>query len=80
MATAASSGLHYCEFCSFRSIVKSDVMKHLKESHVQEPGFHMNCKVCGRSFRVFSSFSSHVSHSHPGTLAENAYENKKSIR
>jgi uncharacterized C2H2 Zn-finger protein len=39
----------------------------------------MNCKVCGRSFRVFSSFSSHVSHSHPGTLAENAYENKKAF-
>ena len=28
-----------------------------------------------RSFRVFSSFSSHVSRLHPGTLAENAYEN-----
>lgn len=33
----------------------------------------MKCLLCGRSFTVFSSFTSHVSRSHPGISTENAY-------
>ena len=75
MATS-QSGLHFCGLCPFRSATKSSILKHLKESHSQDPGFHLRCLLCSRSFTVFSSFTSHVSRSHPGTLVENAYDNE----
>ena len=66
--------VHCCGFCSFRSVVKKDILKHLKESHVNERGFCIGCALCGRSFTVFSSFTSHVSRLHPGVSAESAYD------
>ena len=35
----------------------------------------MKCLLCGRTYKVFSSFTSHVSHSHPGVSSEDAYSN-----
>lgn len=66
--------LFQCKFCSFLSVTRKDLLKHIKESHVHDIGFSMNCLLCGRTFRVFSSFTSHVSRCHPGVLAETAYE------
>ena len=68
---------HRCEFCSFVSNSRKDVLKHLKDCHVNEPGFFLRCLMCSRKFKVFSSFTSHVSRCHPGVLVENAYESSK---
>ena len=64
---------YICRYCSFRCSTKKDILRHLSECHINDPGFCMKCLLCGRSFRVFSSFTSHVSHSHPGVSTENAY-------
>ena len=68
--------MHCCQFCSFFSTARTDVLKHLKASHVNEPGFFINCLLCARTFRVFSSFTSHVSRCHPGIAVEKAYDSK----
>ena len=67
----------FADFARFRSIVKSNILRHLKESYAQDPAFYLKCLLCGRSFRVFSSFSSHVSRSHPGTLVDDPYDNER---
>lgn len=54
------------------------MFKHLKESHANDPGFYINCLLCGHTFKIVSSFSSHISRSHHGTTAENAYDSKMS--
>ena len=68
--------VHRCQFCSFSSATKRDIIKHLKDSHVNENGFFMKCLLCDRTFCVFSSFTSHVSRSHPRIAMENAYESE----
>ena len=65
-----------CGFCPFKSVVKREIFKHLKECHAQDPGFHVRCLLCWRTFKVVSSFSSHVSRLHPGIPAKSAYDNE----
>ena len=67
-----------CGFCSSKSMERRVMFKHLKESHANDPGFYINCLLCGRTFKIVSSFSSHISRSHHGTTAENAYDSKMS--
>ena len=74
MATNSTEQIHHCSFCSFLSAARKDLLKHLKDSHVNEQGFFIKCLLCARTFRVFSSFTSNVSRSHPGMAMENAYE------
>lgn len=69
----ASEDIFVCGFCSFKSSMKNNLLKHLKECHSNNPGFHINCSLCSRTFKVFSSFTSHVSRSHPGVILANAY-------
>lgn len=47
----------------------------LKDCHSQEPGFFIHCSLCARKFRVYKSFTSHVSRSHPGVTVERAFKN-----
>lgn len=74
MATALQSLVYNCQFCSFVSLTKKALLKHIKESHVHDHGFFIKCLLCDRSFRVFTSFTSHVSRSHPGVAAESTYQ------
>ena len=73
MADAQSLVLN-CQFCSFVSSTKKTLLKHIKESHANDHGFLIKCLLCDRSFRIFSSFTSHVSRSHPGVTTESAYQ------
>ena len=63
-----------CSFCSFQSLSRKDLLKHLKESHINDAGFQIKCLFCGRTFKVYSSFTSHISRSHPSVSTENAYD------
>ena len=62
-----------CTFCSFSSAAKKDILRHIKDCHALEPCFCIKCLICARKFRVYSSFTSHVSRSQPGVKVENAY-------
>ena len=63
-----------CSFCSFQSLSRKDLLKHLKESHINDAGFQIKCLFCGRTFKVYSSFTSHISCSHPSVSTEDAYD------
>lgn len=44
---------------------------------MQDPAFLLKHLLCGQSFHVFSSFSSHVSPSYPDTLVDNSHDNER---
>ena len=54
--------------------IKKRPSQALKESHINDSGFQIKCLLCGRTFKVYSSFTSHVSRSHPSVSTENAYD------
>ena len=59
-----------CWYCSFRSQGKKSLLQHVRDVHSLEPRFSIDCAVCGQCFRVFSSYTSHVSRKHPGKSCE----------
>ena len=63
---------NWCTFCSFSSVVKKDVLVHMKDCHALEPGFCIKC-LRARKFRVYSPFTSNISRFHPGVKLENAF-------
>ena len=44
------------------------LLKHVKDVHSFDPGFRIECGACGQSFRVFSSYTEHVSRRHPSIV------------
>ena len=69
-----------CGVCSFKSSVKKHLLKHLKECHTNSLGFHIKCLLCGRTFKVYSSFTSHVSRCYSGVSMDHAYSNNVRIQ
>ena len=59
-----------CWYCPFRTRDNKSLIQHLKDALSFEPGFRIECGICGQSFRVFSSYTSHVSRKHPGIAAD----------
>lgn len=54
-----------CCFCS-RFVVGTfkKLLSHIKFSHSHEPNFLITCADCGRSFKKFNSFKSHIQRKH----------------
>lgn len=54
-----------CCFCSgFVVATFKNLLNHIKFSRSHEPNFLIKCADCGRSFKKFNSFKSHIQRKH----------------
>lgn len=51
-----------CQLCTFISPNLRYLLKHIRQVHAHEPGFHLTCGFsgCPRTFRTFEVFRNHI--------------------
>lgn len=62
---------YFCRFCCFRCPSWRSWLRHTFEAHSFEPSFNFTCEIngCTSSFKLLSSYFSHLNRKHPSHLA-----------
>ena len=58
--------MHNCGMCPFFSVSQSELLAHIVRRHRHAAGFNVSCSAdsCGRPFKNYISFKTHVKRSH----------------
>ena len=64
--TMAEVSVVVCSYCDFQCYNQVSLMKHLKNTHANDPNFRVHCIFCDNSFKKWDTLKKHLQRDRKG--------------